>query len=358
MSPLGSSNRFERAAAPLAVPLLALGLVFSTGSAASASESELVRIGAERLAGKMERVRAQLAQTDLNSAQAAQFDRRISGLEAELRQLTGRLEDLEFRIRQQHQRLERFESETKARLLRLEQGQPSAPAAGFDGGAQPGPATTYTPPAGSGETVVGQAPQPQAAPAAPQTGTGQPGPLQPRTLGTVTDDDLAAVRTPSDQGQGPATVQPPVSAQERQGAGQAQQQAAVQLPQNDAQAAYDQAFDQLRQMNYLLAEAAFSEFLQLYPDNPLAGNAKYWLGETHYVRGDYETAAVIFAEGYQDFPESGKAPDNLLKLGMSLANLGANRDACATFGELQRRYPDAAPTVLQRAQRESSRLGC
>ncbi|WP_119168621.1 tol-pal system protein YbgF [Algihabitans albus] len=298
----------------------------------------------------------QLAQaTGLNAAQAAQFERRLSGLEAELRRITGRLEDANFGVRQLQQRMERFESETKARLLRLEQGQPSAP--------PQTPSATYTPPDGSGTTVLGSAgataPDTAAVStpaggvaggqAGDQTGRGQPGPLQPRTLGTISDQDLAAAR------QGAATQQGAASG----GVGTQQALAPTPaLPSDDPQAAYNSAFELLRRMDYPAAESAFGQYLTLYPESNLAGNAKYWLGETHYVRGDYETAAVVFAEGYQSYPDSGKAPDNLLKLGMSLSNLGATEDACATFSELQSRYPNAAPTVLQRALRESQRLGC
>jgi tol-pal system protein YbgF len=371
-----ASRPFRPAAALSAATLSAAALLLAlTTAPVGAAERPLaeaaagLRGEASALAEAAGAARVQLAQSELSSAQAAQFDRRISALEKELRGLTGRLEDLDFRISQQRQNLERLESETKARLLRLEQGETgtgagSAPAQT----GQSGPATSYTPPGGSGETVVGQAPEPQATGPSQSSGSAQPGPLEPRNLGTITDDDLAAVQGAGDQTggnrtAGAAAVQPPVTDEERQGAqngtqGGPQTAAAVQLPQDDPQAAYDTAFDQLRQMNYPAAESAFSEFLQLYPDNRLAGNAKYWLGETYYVRGDYETAAVVFAEGYQDFPDSGKAPDNLLKLGMSLANLGSTQDACATFGELQRRYPNAAPTILQRASRESSRLGC
>ncbi len=84
----------------------------------------------------------------------------------------------------------------------------------------------------------------------------------------------------------------------------------------------------------------------------------YWLGETYYVRGDYQKAAVAFAEGFQTYPDSAKAPDNLLKLGMSLASLGSTQAACGTFTVLLDRYADAPATILSRAQRESQRLGC
>ena len=125
-----------------------------------------------------------------------------------------------------------------------------------------------------------------------------------------------------------------------------------------AEEQYKHAFSLLSQANYGEAELALRSFVEQHPEDPLAGNAKYWLGETYYVRQDFEQAAITFAEAYQRYPDNSKAPDNLLKLGMSLAALGSKTDACGTFAELLKRYPDAAVTVLQRAKQERRRLGC
>ena len=125
-----------------------------------------------------------------------------------------------------------------------------------------------------------------------------------------------------------------------------------------AQQQYEHAFKLLSQTDYQGAERALTAFLDEHPSDPLAGNAKYWLGETYYVRGQYAEAAVAFAEGYQSYPDSVKAPDNLLKLGKSLAALEQTADACGTFAELLKRYGNAAPTVLKQAKSEQKRLSC
>ena len=109
---------------------------------------------------------------------------------------------------------------------------------------------------------------------------------------------------------------------------------------------------------YAEAEQALGAFIDRYPDDPLAGNAQYWLGETYYVRGDYQQAAVTFAEAYKNYPNGAKAPDNLLKLGLSLASLGNSADACGTFAELMRRYPESSPGIVRRARTESQKLNC
>ena len=139
-------------------------------------------------------------------------------------------------------------------------------------------------------------------------------------------------------------------------AGQGAQDYALQG--GNAEEQYRHAFGLLSQANYGEAELALRAFVQANPDDPLAGNAQYWLGETYYVRQDFQQAAITFAEAYQRYPDNSKAPDNLLKLGMSLSALGSNSDACGTFAELLKRYPNAAVTIKQRANQERERLGC
>jgi tol-pal system protein YbgF len=121
---------------------------------------------------------------------------------------------------------------------------------------------------------------------------------------------------------------------------------------------YDQAFQALREQNYAKAQQGFDGFLKRYPKDQLAGNAKYWLGETYYVRGDYTRAARVFAEGYQQYPKSSKGPDNLLKLGISLSQLNKKQEACVTFSQLEKDYRNAAAVIKQRADTEKQKLGC
>jgi TolA-binding protein len=90
----------------------------------------------------------------------------------------------------------------------------------------------------------------------------------------------------------------------------------------------------------------------------MVANAQYWLGETFYVRKDYTNAAVIFAEGYEKFANSPKAPDNLLKLGLSLANINEQQQACRAFFELERRFTNAPSVIMNRALKERKAIGC
>lgn len=126
----------------------------------------------------------------------------------------------------------------------------------------------------------------------------------------------------------------------------------------DASKLYDTAFAALQQGDYTQAESHFSKFLNLHGDSPLAANAQYWLSETQFIRNDYPAAARNFALGYQTYPASPKAPDNLLKLGLSLGQLGQKQEACVTFDELFQKYPSAARSLLDRAMAEKKTLNC
>jgi tol-pal system protein YbgF len=121
---------------------------------------------------------------------------------------------------------------------------------------------------------------------------------------------------------------------------------------------YETAYGYLLQRDYGAAEAAFDEFLRRHPNDPLAGNAQYWLGESLYVRGQYRAAAGAFLKGYQGYAKSAKAPESLLKLAMSLQRLGQKDAACSSFGELTTKFPNAPAHVKTTAQTERQRAGC
>jgi tol-pal system protein YbgF len=130
------------------------------------------------------------------------------------------------------------------------------------------------------------------------------------------------------------------------------------LPEGSAPERYDHAVSLLRRSEYDEAEKALGAFITLYPSDPLTGNAQYWLAESYYVRGQYEKAAGGFLECYTKYPKSSKAPDSLLKLGMSLNQLGQKKEACATFDQLKRELPNASDGVKQLALTEAKRAGC
>lgn len=121
---------------------------------------------------------------------------------------------------------------------------------------------------------------------------------------------------------------------------------------------YETAYGYLMQRDYGAAQEAFKDFLKRYPKDSLAGNAQYWLGEAHFVRGEYKAAAGAFLKGYQNYAGNARAADSLLKLAMSLDRLGQRDAACSSFAELKTRFPDAPENVQTHAKSERQRIGC
>ena len=132
---------------------------------------------------------------------------------------------------------------------------------------------------------------------------------------------------------------------------------AINVP-TDPKEIYQRAYNMLSTGEYEAAEVAFTKFIKEYPDNKLSSNAYYWLGETFYVRKNYQLAAYNFAAGYKKFPEGSKAADQLLKLGISLFSLEKLTEACATFKKLLEEFPKIPPRILNRANSFQERLEC
>ena len=127
---------------------------------------------------------------------------------------------------------------------------------------------------------------------------------------------------------------------------------------DDEEASYRRAYELLGMADYAGAEAAFREFIRNYPNSTLTDNAYYWLGESHYVREQYAQAAAEFARGFQSAPDKQKAPDILLKLGLSLIALGKNTEACQAFQRLELDFPDASKRTRDRAVLGRERASC
>ena len=131
----------------------------------------------------------------------------------------------------------------------------------------------------------------------------------------------------------------------------------VSLAPESPEALYERSNESLLRRQFGDAEAGFSSFVGKYPEHSLAGSAQYWLGETYYAQGDFRQAAQNFLQGYKGYPKSRRAPDSLLKLGISLNKLGQTQQACAAFGAIGGEFPNAVD-AKKRAQAESKRAGC
>jgi tol-pal system protein YbgF len=122
------------------------------------------------------------------------------------------------------------------------------------------------------------------------------------------------------------------------------------LPSSEA-GAYQTGIDTLKQGQYAEARNHFEAFIKNNPNDTRLPNAYYWIGETYYAQQNYRKSGEMFLKSFQDYPDSPKAPDSLLKLGLSLQSAKQTKQACQSFDELLRRYPKASPTIIQRAKR-------
>lgn len=121
---------------------------------------------------------------------------------------------------------------------------------------------------------------------------------------------------------------------------------------------YETAYGHLLQQDYGAAQAGFRDFLRSHPQDPLAPNALYWLGEAHYVQRNYADAAEAFDLVISTYGTSGKAPDAQLKRGMALAQLGKRQDACSVLRGVASKYPSAPAHLKAKADGERQRIGC
>ena len=121
---------------------------------------------------------------------------------------------------------------------------------------------------------------------------------------------------------------------------------------------YEFATSFLKVGDYNMAERAFREFVDTNPDNDLSGNAQYWYAETFRIRQLYTDAASAYLEGYQKYPKSEKAPINLLKLGISLVQIGEKEQGCLMIAGVKKQYPNATQSVLQKAKYEEKKFEC
>ena len=313
--------------AGLIVALPALGLAQETvPQAAQSGDSVSARLGRledkvrdlQVMIGTLESLlRAKpgtvLPQEAPAAAQDSSLDPRIDALETQITALTSHIEQIGKQM--------------SAVEAKLSAAPPPAPP----------PPSAEPPPERQGQLLT---PPPESANAAAPPESGDDGdPRKPRWYGPKPgSDELAALL-------------------ERQAASDPQNLTAA-LPSGDAQTLYQQGYGALLQKDYAGAEIAFSQLVNAYPNDALAANAQYWLGESYYVRGQYKNAADAFLKGYKKYKSGDKAPDTLLKLGMALAELGQKDAACSTLDELKTKYPTAPEHIGEEAKAWRTKAGC
>ena len=130
------------------------------------------------------------------------------------------------------------------------------------------------------------------------------------------------------------------------------------LPNESPKKQYEFATSFLKVGDYTTAERAFREFVLSNPNHELAGNAQYWYAETFRIRQLYTDAASAYLEGYQKYPKGKKAPINLLKLGVSMVQIGEKDQGCKMINAVEKQYPKANQSIIQKAKYESQKFEC
>ena len=130
------------------------------------------------------------------------------------------------------------------------------------------------------------------------------------------------------------------------------------LPNSTPEEQYEFATSFLKVGDYDTAERAFKEFVTTNSEHKLSGNAQYWYAETFRIRQLYTDAATAYLEGYQKYPKGEKAPINLLKLGVSMVQIGEKEQGCKMIEGVEKQYPKANQSVLQKAKYESKKFEC
>jgi tol-pal system protein YbgF len=230
------------------------------------------------------------------------LDDRISKLEEQLRDITGDIEKNQYTLTQMQSKLDRMQQDSDFRFKQLEDKQ----------NANPAPAA-----------IPAAVPVPNADVPGNQQGPGSP---------------PGFLHNPGDK--------------------PAQQSSAILPAGKTAAEQYDYAFGLLRNSDYDGATQSFQSFLQQHPQDPLAGNAAFWLGQISFAQGHFDQAAVIFLDAYQKYPKSAKAAESLLKVGLSMGNLNKKKEACAALHRFQTEYPDASDSLKHQATAERQKQGC
>ena len=309
----------------------------------------------------------------VNRQITGQLQAQIQQLEEQRRDLNGKIEDLDIKLRRIETRLDKLVSDVDFRLQALERGTGGQQ---MSGTLQNGAANYQaTQPAYGGEVANGTTIISSQGTQAPANGNAGLAPGQ-QVFGQISSDDLAAyeqgtlqpsgeqpqipanaVQAPAAQIQAPApNAVPPAPAVASVDPATQPSQAVLQGETPKEQ--YDYAYSFLPKHDFAAAEAAFRAFLDRNGEHELASNAMYWLGETYYARQQFEDAAAVFSDAYLRDRKASKATHSLLKLAMSLEQVGQVESSCVAYQELLIKHEDAEPRILDRAKSARKTLGC
>ncbi|WP_173509201.1 tol-pal system protein YbgF [Sinorhizobium psoraleae] len=287
---------------------------------------------------------------------------RIGQLEEQIRSLNGRIEEMSFQLLQMQEQIRKFQEDNEFRFQDLENGKSSSKKSGAletpnssdQASVTPGVTDSQPPvaPPAAGNDMAATGANPGATGAAPPTTLGQ----------IIFDENGNPVSATTDAQPGANATLPGVGTGTADGGdaglngnpGSEQQTASLDNPGD----LYQSAYGHVLSGDYGLAEQEFRDYLDTFPNGDKAADASFWMGEAQYSQGKYSDAAKTFLNAHQSHGKSPKAPEMLLKLGMSLGALDNKETACATLREVNKRYPKASPAVKAKVSSEQSRFGC
>lgn len=287
---------------------------------------------------------------EVHLAQVTDPTVRVQQLEEEIRALNGRIEEMSFQLLQMQETIRKQQEDNEFRFQDLEKksGSLTRPVTGSEQQDSVAEIITETPDVGATADASGTGQAPGAAPGE-------------QTLGSIALDDSGLPVTATlnegavDNGAGALPgVDTGVTAPSTSAPAAPQQTASL----NSEGDVYQVAYAHVLSGDYSLAESEFRDFIAAYPSSAKIADAHFWLGEALYSQGNFNEAAKTFLNAHQSYNTSPKAPEMLLKLGMSLAALDNTETACATLREVSKRYPKASRAVVSKVASEQKRLSC
>ncbi|MDS7595168.1 tol-pal system protein YbgF [Agrobacterium tumefaciens] len=273
---------------------------------------------------------------------------RVQQLEEQIRQLNGRIEEMSFQLLQMQETIRKAQEDNEFRFQELESGKSAAPATPK----KKAEAEPASPPTDDVATIIETPPEGGASvsPSQPNAAPGE------TTLGSIQlDSSGMPVGGTLNQGANNSSGNLPGVATGNGTQKTDPVNTAALTSENDI---YQAAYSHVLGGDYKLAEQGFEQYLKGYPKGAKAADASFWLGEAQYSQGKFNESAKTFLNGHQTYGKSPKAPEMLMKLGMSLAALDNTETACATLREVPKRYPSASKTVLNKVASEQKRLSC
>ena len=283
--------------------------------------------------------------------QSSDAEVRLQQLEDQMRQLNGRIEEMSYQMLQMQEQMRKTQEDNEFRFQQLEKKGGGATGGGATavGGTMKKSEADVAPSTGGDDVAkVIQTPASDedmsAGAAEPNGNTGQP----PAQLGSIQFDQSGNPVSATANPKAPAGSGPAPSAT-----------ATTQTASLGSEAdSYKAAYGHVLSGDYGIAEQEFRQYIETYPSSARAADANFWLGEALYSQGKYNDAAKTFLNAHQKYGTSEKAPEMLLKLGMSLAALDNKDTACATLHEVTKRYPKASKAVAAKVASEEKRLAC